>query len=153
LSAWVPPFIPGTLAVDVEQIAAACINVVHHPLHDEVDGALLPAKDEFIIVINSNQPINRRRFTLAHELGHFHLHLPKHIKTPGFCSISRAYKSYDTVEIEANQYAANLLMPEWLIRSVTTECEWNLSMLSEYFMVSQRAMSIRLGTLRIPIIS
>lgn len=48
-----------------------------------------------LIFINKNQPVDRYRFTLAHELGHLVMH---RAPTP-------------TMEDEANAFAAELLMP------------------------------------------
>lgn len=60
---------------------------------------------------------SRRRFTIAHEIGHFVLHQKK--------NIDRAVTSKDvtiwsqaTEEAEANYFAAELLMPDFLFRNL-----------------------------------
>ncbi|PPD18936.1 MAG: hypothetical protein CTY24_12090 [Methylobacter sp.] len=64
---------------------------------------------------NSYSP--RRRFTLAHEIGHFCLHSAKSKK--GFVdsqkTMSRTESYWDSYESEANNFAAQLLMPKSLI--------------------------------------
>lgn len=64
---------------------------------------------------NSYTP--RRRFTLAHELGHFCLHLSPSKRS--FIDKKKAMSStesyWDLYESEANNFAAALLMPEQLV--------------------------------------
>jgi Zn-dependent peptidase ImmA (M78 family) len=68
------------------------------------------------VFVNANDPVPRRRFTAAHELGHFALHRER---MGGLVSIGDAPASVvevedDTsaaMEREANFFAAELLMP------------------------------------------
>ncbi|RKY05090.1 MAG: hypothetical protein DRP66_10945 [Planctomycetota bacterium] len=69
------------------------------------------------IILNSNLSPQRRRFTLAHEMGHFFI--PWHVGTiichtdPGSHMGRYLYKSMET---EANRFASELLIPsEWLL--------------------------------------
>lgn len=66
-------------------------------------------------MINTLIPKVRRRFTLAHELGHYFI--PWHIGTDAG-SVHADYNSdfeYTEMELEANSFAAELLMPsEWI---------------------------------------
>jgi len=66
---------------------------------------------------NSYEP--RRRFTLAHEIGHYFHHFSESrmnfIDTKK--SMSRSQSYWDTIESEANAFAAQLLMPKSLILS------------------------------------
>lgn len=70
---------------------------------------------------NSYAP--RRRFTLAHEIAHFCMHRSDQpltfVDTKG--TMNRTTSYWDTYESEANNFAAELLMPEQLIRSVGKE--------------------------------
>lgn len=71
------------------------------------------------IVINGNEPINRQRFTIAHELGHIILHwkwLPGRTIDQKFAEISyRSDHVYSPSEkkreVQANEFAAELLVP------------------------------------------
>lgn len=121
-----------------------------------------------VIWINSLDNMNpyRRRFTLAHELGHFCLHILPNKKDGMFVdtdeTLSRnAY--WDIKELQANKFAANLLMPIRLIENVGTEfikkyhekygqyptvSEFIESM-SNIFEVSKQAMTYRLRNLGI----
>lgn len=74
-----------------------------------ISGAVFNKKDlnhEYkCIYINSNEPIGRRNFTLAHEI--YHIYFEKSIN--GICK----YEDFkvDYVEKNAEQFASNLLIP------------------------------------------
>ena len=68
-----------------------------------VDGLSQWIDDRPVVLINSRVPTDRRRLTLAHELGHLVLHSePEHLS--------------DEVETEAFAFAAEFLMPADVIR-------------------------------------
>ena len=68
------------------------------------------------ILLAPNQSPGRKRFSLAHELGHYHI--PSHRKRPpGWCGEDDMVAQEDSgrrYEWEANQFAAELLMPRHL---------------------------------------
>lgn len=70
---------------------------------------------------NSYTP--RRRFTLAHELGHYCLHLSESRKSfvDTKTTMNRTESYWDTYESEANNFAAELLMPKELVISEGNE--------------------------------
>lgn len=76
-------------------------------------------KSEGIILVNQASPSQRRRFTIGHELGHFLCPWHKPLGNDGFlCSpedmrLSSAHKGERaaSMEVEANRFAAHLLMP------------------------------------------
>lgn len=74
-----------------------------------------------IILINpfDNTYEPRRRFTLAHELGHYCLHLndEKDQFVDNRKTMSRSASYWDPYEAQANNFAAQLLMPKNLIVS------------------------------------
>src|SRR5258708_24201422 len=108
--------------VDVSGVDAACnARVVYEELDDEVSGFLLREKGSISIAINKQHPANRQRFTLAHELGHLVLHADQGDrlwldKTYYFRDGSSS-KGDQAAEVQANQFAAGLLMPEELVKS------------------------------------
>src|SRR6185436_1982469 len=65
-------------AVLLERIAKRLgIEIVEKPLGAELSGVLINKEGESIaIVVNSEHPENRRRFTIAHEIGHYVLGHP-----------------------------------------------------------------------------
>jgi Zn-dependent peptidase ImmA (M78 family) len=89
----------------------------------------------------------RRRFTLAHELGHWYLHATHQ---PGeryerFCR-GPDLKSTRSKEGEANEFASALLMPEQLLGATAENLQMNIPLLAKRFDVSVPAMRVRLLT-------
>jgi Zn-dependent peptidase ImmA (M78 family) len=67
------------------------------------------------IMLPQNQVGGRRRFSIAHELGHFHI--PTHADVSGFCKEADLSAREDSVAVkewEANDFASELLMPHRL---------------------------------------
>lgn len=93
-----------------------------------------------IIWVKKEDTIERKRFTIAHELGHLFLH--------DVCRVEY-YRdktfSGTPEETQANQFAANLLMPQWMIEEYmcgTTNDD--IKQLSSAFRVSEIAMGFQL---------
>lgn len=64
----------------------------------------------FVICINYKRPIGHQNFTLAHEMGHWFMHRGQNISDDDkICAYSA-----ETIEKEANDFAAELLYPERL---------------------------------------
>jgi len=142
--------------VDVVAAAEAIgVRVLFDQLPDGVSGKI--QKDErggYYIVANKDEPRVRQRFTIAHELGHYIYH--RSLIGDGIQDTA-AYRApdpkvYDTTPLEpfheaqANRFAANLLMPRWLIRKAqTSHPDYSHADLARLFEVSEDAMRIRLG--------
>ena len=76
-----------------------------------------PGGEGGAIFLQPNQHPGRRRFSIAHELAHYHI--PTHNKAHRKCEERSLQASRDfgsRVEWEANSFAAELLMPERLFR-------------------------------------
>ncbi|MFT9408562.1 ImmA/IrrE family metallo-endopeptidase [Acetobacter fabarum] len=119
----------------------------------EVSGLIARQGRHTIVGVNSIQAHTRQRFTLAHEFGHFLLHhdLQSHTDV-GFRVNYRDRKSSeatDIEEIEANFFAASILMPRpFLDRMNAFEAltdDDQVNRLAEIFDVSVHAMSLRLA--------
>jgi len=86
---------------------------------DDIIGQICFENETPVVSINplQNNYLPRRRFTLAHEIGHYCLHTDK-VRT-GFKdnqkTMSRSESYWDIKESEANGFAAQLLMPKDLI--------------------------------------
>ncbi len=84
-------------------------------LEDGCEGWLDTRKRPAEIVVNTARPFHRRRFTLAHELGHFQLHDFGHVLYRD--SADTVYGAHggtgggNREELEASEFAAALLMP------------------------------------------
>jgi hypothetical protein len=76
-----------------------------------VSGMLLPAERR--ILVRSDEPAERRRFTIAHELGHWICQCLEGDLRPVYCRAEEIGVDPDAkaLEREANIFAANLLMP------------------------------------------
>ena len=112
----------------------------------DISGFLLKDNDEYAIFVNENDSETRQRFTIAHEIGHYIL---GHLKNEEYKISYRdelTSKGTDMHEIEANAFAAELLMPEELI-SFAYRRTSDTSELADWFNVSTDAIEIRLRNL------
>lgn len=117
---------------------------------DELSGMIKKstrAEGGFRITINANHPKVRRRFTVAHEIAHAILH-PDMIGDGITDDAMWRSGLPDSVEYQANRMAADILMPEHLVREhfkVTKDP----AALARIFEVSNKSMTIRLERLRL----
>lgn len=86
---------------------------VHYSSLSNLDGVLLCVERAWCILVNCRRHKARRRFTIAHEIGHYLLH-----RDLQPCFLCRP-QAGGALEREANQFAADLLMPaeaceEWI---------------------------------------
>jgi len=99
-----------------------------------------------IIGIASGLPDGQRRWAIAHELGHFEAHA--NVSYLGLCTGDDLRSDYgsDGREPEANAFAAELLMPEDLVRSRcdVPEVRWEpIEKIATDFLVSLMAAARR----------
>ena len=93
------------------------------------------------------QPIRRRRFTIAHELGHWICQYRAGRPARFYCRSGDVAAAADrAAEREANVFAAELLMPEPAVRAAWGE-EPEIAACAERFSVSSEAMHWRLYNL------
>jgi hypothetical protein len=109
------------------------------------EGALRPMGDGLAIVVSGASNERRRRFTIAHEIGHFVLHSGRLAPERGG-AVNEAWRQQ---EREADQFAAELLMPEPLVREAVLVLGADASRLADRFDVSRQAMRVRLSGLGI----
>lgn len=124
---------------------------------DEVEGGSIVARSfhNFTIFISDLTSPKRDRFTMANELGHLFLHLPK-LQEKQQSAVMRATRKIDKsdeiqqrAEWEANWFAAQLLMP----RAEFKDCvsTFGLDHASRVFNVSQQAASVRYSSILVEI--
>lgn len=106
---------------------------------------------EYEIKINRFEALTRQRFTLAHEISHFLLHRAE-IDKVGAIQDNVLYRSgvSETIEYEANQLAAQLIIPNEAIEKRLLDIgeyfdEGVINQLAEEFGVSKAAMEIRMA--------
>jgi Zn-dependent peptidase ImmA (M78 family) len=148
--------------VPVEHLARSLGAVVsYQPFDtDDISGLLYRvAGSAPVIGVNSANAKVRQRFTIAHELGHLQLHkehsliLERHLQV-NFRSAANSTTS-ELEEREANQFAAELLMPRALLKIALDSLLAGrplsdadlVGRLALRFEVSRQAMEYRLASL------
>lgn len=137
--------------VPIEEIIAEFgLEFAKENLDDAISGYIeRQPNNNYKIVVNANHAKTRRRFTAAHELGHYIYH--RDLLGEGVGD-NRAYRTAGTErpnprilpqhERQANSFAANVLMPR---HALTNIADRNTEELAREFEVSPEAMRIRLG--------
>jgi len=118
--------------------------------------------EEMVVWIDreeTRRSAGRRRFTIAHEIGHLILHVPGSPEV--FYDLPADIKEIDDDppageppeprrrEREANVFARELLMPETLVEEQAHATGFNLPALADRFQVSVPAMRLRLRLLKL----
>jgi hypothetical protein len=143
-----------TAPVDVTALAEALGLAVWEDddLSEGVSGKLFQDKEAggpegYSISVRASDPYVRRRFTVAHEIGHFVLHrnrIGSSLTDDGFYRSNLS--SWE--EVEANQFAARALMPRELLKQHIQAYGIAPALLSTIFKVSESAMRIRIESLK-----
>jgi Zn-dependent peptidase ImmA (M78 family) len=130
-------------AVNVNRIIEESgVRLVFEVMDDSDSGLLLIKGGEATIAINAAHHPNRRRFSAAHECGHYFLHREGDEQL----FVDQAFQR-DATAIEANRFAAELLMPETMIRDAVANqslSDLDIALLALRFEVSEQAMTLRL---------
>jgi Zn-dependent peptidase ImmA (M78 family) len=127
------------------------VQVLEADMYD-MSGALKRERDGWKIYINRQDSSTRQIFTLAHELGHFFLHREEDEEfVDGDFVMNRDEDAkYRRKEMEANEFAGNIVMPESTIRRKVgekTPTDETVLELARQFCVSPLAMAIRLRSI------
>jgi len=150
-----------TLPVDVESLIGKMgVHLTEEEFGDSLSGAAMIDGGKKIISVNKSHSEHRKRFTMAHELGHILLHedqsLSVDVKPITFLRDDAASTGQQWREVEANFFAACILMPEALIHTELTKLQKKhldedelIEALAKKFNVSPQAIGIRLGALGI----
>jgi Zn-dependent peptidase ImmA (M78 family) len=146
---------PPVSLSDVATILDAEIREVE--LEHDVSGILFRGDGRRVIAVNKTHPMVRKRFTIAHELGHLALHRGAEVHVDQVFRINlrdaKSATAEDVEEIEANAFAANLLIPAQWIRAdvggspIDFENEARIESLADRYEVSTQAMIVRLTSL------
>ncbi len=146
--------------IPVERIAEQLgATLTYEPFEGNVSAMLYRDDHSTIIGINASHAHTRRRFSIAHEIGHLRLHPGRPVILDQLVRVNyrdeKSSLATDQEEIAANAFAAELLMPEAL---VAMEVERHLGLvgtsdvklikkLALMFDVSKDAMGFRLVNL------
>jgi Zn-dependent peptidase ImmA (M78 family) len=150
--------------VNLEKIAKKLgIVIISKPAEDDLCGFLYRdyENNQTVIGVNKSHHPNRRRFTIAHEIGHFILHNHEgfHFDSENKNYLLKLRKKNsnelnENEEKEANRFAAELLMPKEFIEKDMVDYENSdllygddLPKLARKYQVSVRALTFRLANL------
>ncbi|WP_217274399.1 ImmA/IrrE family metallo-endopeptidase [Rathayibacter sp. VKM Ac-2835] len=141
----------GDLPVDPFGIADDLgISVFSASIGSDVSGMLrkLPGRGPEII-LDVSEALVRRRFSCAHEIGHFVRHAGSDEEL-AFVDYRgpAARNGTDLEEVFANNFAANLLMPQAAVEALA-ELDLSAIQMAGIFDVSLDAMTFRLKNLRL----
>ncbi|MFM8527696.1 MAG: ImmA/IrrE family metallo-endopeptidase [bacterium] len=149
--------------VPIEEIADSCFGLLVREVENmsaapgapqvgpgqSISGLLLASRGEiWVNAAEAREWPPRKRFTIAHELGHWILHRTG--QQALFCRHGSVEESdrpeLPPAEVEANAFAAALLMPADLVRAHHRACSGDLEQLCLIFDSSERAMKRRLAS-------
>jgi hypothetical protein len=91
--------------------------------HSPLAGLMAHRGSNSVVLVNAHDIVTRRRFTMAHELGHHLLHRPRdqngilRYDLPAEEGGNITKKELDYIENEAHLFAASLLMPAPWVRA------------------------------------
>ncbi|MES2654939.1 MAG: XRE family transcriptional regulator [Bacteroidota bacterium] len=110
-------------------------GIIVHFINNAPEGfdgiAILTNNNQPVILVNNDLPNDRKRFTLAHELGHLVMHLR-------FSDITDDHK---TIEKQANLFASEFLMPLDEIRNDLNRLTYGkLGLLKSFWKVSKASI-------------
>lgn len=130
--------VEGIFPVPLEQIAKW---LGYTPLtfegEDDLSGAIHHENKQ--IYVNRRHHVTRQRFTMAHEIAHAVLHADQ----GSILDYRKTMSSPDRKEMEANRFAADLLMPAAAFRSVFLSRGGDMRRVAAYFGVSEEAAKFR----------
>lgn len=130
--------------LESENISYIERNLNEFGLDESVDAFIYKEGDTKLLAVNPFTHLysEKKRFSIAHELGHFFLHIGN---KSTYVATRNGENSNLQEEEEANFFAANLLMPDEMIERVYFSLEIpSLSKMANIFEVSMAAMKIKL---------
>jgi len=137
------------LDLPIEDVIRSKNIILKEEKMDGCHGRILPYKDSAVITINSKIEFDtRRKFVMAHEFGHFILHRNnKKMFQDNADTLNQGYQeTFGSAEIEANEFAAEFLMPADIF---SEECQGEIfnpefvDYLADGFEVSKTAAILR----------
>jgi Zn-dependent peptidase ImmA (M78 family) len=116
---------------------------------EDVSGSIEIEDGRPVIYVNQKHPETRQRFAVAHELGHwFSGHLVSEDDKIIDNATCRQSSYWDARERQANQFAAELLIPSAFLKKAIANGIKDVYNLSLLFNVSIEVMSYRLQKIR-----
>ena len=148
------------LPVNLDLLAEkAGIQIKYGDFDNEMSGFAYQKAGVKYIGINQTESLVRQRFTIAHELGHIFLHHQDQLNYDPSVELIHFRDEHSaagtrTKEIEANAFAAELLMPAEAVKKeisdmkgIDLDDQKAVGRLADKFGVSQAAITVRLARL------
>jgi len=133
--------------IDLEAIAMHCNAVVRYQKLEGCEARIVGSRDQAIITVDSNSDSRRKRFSIGHELGHWHYHRGKCLDCRGEDIRNGSMKNRNGLEKTANRFAADLLLPLYLFQPISDQIQKAnfdaISKIAMSFDVSLMATAIR----------
>ena len=138
----------STNPIDIKSVIEKIfkIHIYETDLGKEVSGFLEKKGATWEIYLNKYESEVRKRFTLAHELGHYIYHRNKYAESGKYLHDNiyfRAEQNMSEDEIKANEFAASLLMPEEAFKNAVKSGCRKIIDLAGKFNVSTAAVKYR----------
>ena len=153
-------FNANELPVDLDALAEkAGVRIKYGDFDEEMSGFAYQKAGAKYIGVNESESLVRQRFTIAHEFGHIFLHRQDSLSYDPSVELIHFRDEHSTMgtdpkEVEANAFAAELLMPEEIVRKeilgmkgIDLHDPAAVGRLADKFGVSQAAITVRLAKL------
>lgn len=130
--------------IDVEVIACAVGVTVRYRRLGVGDARIVGLGDRAIITVDDRASRVRQRFSVAHELGHWHHHRGRRL----ICHVAEQQDGAAGCEREADGYAADLLMPRFMLEPLVAGVSMSFGLVYQVaaaFGVSAMAAALRLA--------
>lgn len=142
-----------TTPVDVELAVRRLRGEIKEVDDAEIEAQIEKRGDGFRITVSTDKRETRRRFSVAHELGHLFLHMGYLIDEDRWANVGTYVDSvyyrygFNTEEYEANEFAGAFLMPRAEFVQVANRYRsgdtYQVGPIAEHFKVSADAAKIR----------
>ena len=143
--------VPVDVEKAVHRLGGTLVEI--EKLENAMEAKVMRKGERFEIAIHGGKHNNRKRFSIAHELGHLFLHMgylmdPERWKKSGEYRDSVYYRfGHNIEEEEANEFAAAFLMPEDEFRDIAEQLVENgrcsVEQVAKHFLTSADATKIR----------
>jgi hypothetical protein len=103
---------PGEIDLEAIGFHLGIVRIKYRPL-DGCEARIAGSGDRAIITVDDKQPRRRQRFSIGHEIGHWHHHRGRTL----FCEADHFsdHRHGQGMEQTANRFASNLLLPGYLL--------------------------------------
>lgn len=134
--------------IDVDAIAFDMGALVKYVAQSGCEASITGFNDKAIIKVNPDCEPGRQRFSAAHECGHWEHHRGRQFRCRSDDIEQVSNKSVTDPERVANEYAADLLMPQYLFKPAAATISYtnveSIRHLKELFRTSFLATAIRM---------